>query len=82
MFMAAKVQGAWREVDGWGVPEEQQLCLSMISKIGGALSTGEDDNELIDSLKEAQCLCSELVVQAFWAIDRADYCLEEVRERT
>ena len=43
MFMAAKVQVAWQAVDGWGVPEEQQLCLSMISKIGGALSTGEDD---------------------------------------
>lgn len=81
MSMVAKVQVAWWEADGWGPPEERQLCLSVIPKIGGALRTGEDDNELIDNLKEAQCICSELVVQAFWATDRADYYLEEFRER-
>lgn len=44
-----------------------------MSKIGGALSTGEDDNELRDNLKEAQHIHSELEVQAFRAIDPADY---------
>ncbi|KAG2461758.1 protein-L-isoaspartate O-methyltransferase domain-containing protein 2a [Polypterus senegalus] len=48
--------------------------------MGGAVSAGEDNDELIDNLKEAHYIRSELVEQAFRAIDRADYYLEEFRE--
>ncbi|KAM4611087.1 protein-L-isoaspartate O-methyltransferase domain-containing protein 2a [Polymixia lowei] len=48
--------------------------------MGGAVSAGEDNDELIDNLKEAQYIRSELVEQAFRAIDRADYYLEEFRD--
>ncbi|KAM9505954.1 protein-L-isoaspartate O-methyltransferase domain-containing protein 2-like isoform 2-T2 [Salvelinus alpinus] len=49
-------------------------------KMGGAVSAGEDNDELIDNLKEAQYIRSDLVEQAFRAIDRADYYLEEFRD--
>ncbi len=45
--------------------------------MGGAVSAGEDNDELIDNLKEAQYIRSDLVEHAFRAIDRADYYLEE-----
>ncbi|XP_030625335.1 protein-L-isoaspartate O-methyltransferase domain-containing protein 2a [Chanos chanos] len=48
--------------------------------MGGAVSAGEDNDELIDNLKEAQYIRSDLVEQAFRAIDRADYYLEEFRD--
>lgn len=49
-------------------------------KMGGAVSAGEDNDELIDNLKEAQYIRTELVEQAFRAIDRADYYLEEFKD--
>uniref|UniRef100_A0A671LFM7 Protein-L-isoaspartate O-methyltransferase domain-containing protein 2-like n=1 Tax=Sinocyclocheilus anshuiensis TaxID=1608454 RepID=A0A671LFM7_9TELE len=48
--------------------------------MGGAVSAGEDNDELIDNLKEAQYIRSDLVEHAFRAIDRADYYLEEFRD--
>lgn len=48
--------------------------------MGGAVSAGEDNDELIDNLKEAQYIRSELVESAFRAIDRADYYLDEFRD--
>uniref|UniRef100_A0A8C0CYX4 Protein-L-isoaspartate (D-aspartate) O-methyltransferase domain containing 2 n=1 Tax=Balaenoptera musculus TaxID=9771 RepID=A0A8C0CYX4_BALMU len=48
--------------------------------MGGAVSAGEDNDELIDNLKEAQYIRSELVERAFRAVDRADYYLEEFKE--
>ncbi|XP_010016364.1 PREDICTED: protein-L-isoaspartate O-methyltransferase domain-containing protein 2 isoform X2 [Nestor notabilis] len=48
--------------------------------MGGAVSAGEDNDELIDNLKEAQYIRTELVEQAFRAIDRADYYLEEFKD--
>lgn len=48
--------------------------------MGGAVSAGEDNDELIDNLKEAQYIRTELVEQAFRAVDRADYYLEEFRD--
>uniref|UniRef100_A0A8C1GVJ4 Protein-L-isoaspartate (D-aspartate) O-methyltransferase domain containing 2 n=1 Tax=Cyprinus carpio TaxID=7962 RepID=A0A8C1GVJ4_CYPCA len=48
--------------------------------MGGAVSAGEDNDELIDNLKEAHYIRSELVERAFRAIDRADYYLEEHRD--
>lgn len=50
------------------------------AKMGGAVSAGEDNDELIDNLKEAQYIRSDLVEHAFRAIDRADYYLEEFRD--
>ncbi|XP_021568894.1 protein-L-isoaspartate O-methyltransferase domain-containing protein 2 isoform X1 [Carlito syrichta] len=52
----------------------------IILTMGGAVSAGEDNDELIDNLKEAQYIRTELVEQAFRAIDRADYYLEEFKE--
>ncbi|XP_028849405.1 protein-L-isoaspartate O-methyltransferase domain-containing protein 2 [Denticeps clupeoides] len=48
--------------------------------MGGAVSAGEDNDELIDNLKEAHYIRSGLVERAFRAIDRADYYLEEYRD--
>ncbi|KAM4692123.1 protein-L-isoaspartate O-methyltransferase domain-containing protein 2 isoform 1-T2 [Rhinophrynus dorsalis] len=48
--------------------------------MGGAVSAGEDNDELIDNLKEAQYIRTEVVEQAFRAIDRADYYLEEFKD--
>lgn len=48
--------------------------------MGGAVSAGEDNDELIDNLKEAHYIRSELVERAFRAIDRAEYYLEEYRD--
>lgn len=44
------------------------------------MSAGEDNDELIDNLKEAHYIRSDLVERAFRAIDRADYYLEENRD--
>uniref|UniRef100_UPI0035901F5A protein-L-isoaspartate O-methyltransferase domain-containing protein 1-like isoform X2 n=1 Tax=Myxine glutinosa TaxID=7769 RepID=UPI0035901F5A len=48
--------------------------------MGGAVSAGEDNDDLIDNLKEAAYIRSKVVEQAFRAIDRADYYLEEFRD--
>ncbi|KAM8946663.1 protein-L-isoaspartate O-methyltransferase domain-containing protein 2 [Pelodytes ibericus] len=48
--------------------------------MGGAVSAGEDNDELIDNLKEAQYIQTDVVEQAFRAIDRADYYLEEFKD--
>lgn len=47
--------------------------------MGGAVSAGEDNDDLIDNLKEAYYIRSDLVERAFRAIDRADYYLDEYR---
>lgn len=44
------------------------------------MSAGEDNDELIDNLKEAHYIRSDLVERAFRAIDRAEYYLEEYRD--
>ncbi|XP_062316391.1 protein-L-isoaspartate O-methyltransferase domain-containing protein 2 [Osmerus eperlanus] len=48
--------------------------------MGGAVSAGEDNDELIDNLKEAHYIRSALVERAFRAIDRADYYLDDYRD--
>lgn len=48
--------------------------------MGGAVSAGEDNDDLIDNLKEAYYIRSDLVEQAFRAIDRADYYLDDYRD--
>ncbi|KAK7945514.1 hypothetical protein WMY93_001242 [Mugilogobius chulae] len=47
--------------------------------MGGAVSAGEDNDDLIDNLKEAQYIRTEKVEQAFRAIDRGDYYLDGYR---
>lgn len=48
--------------------------------MGGAVSAGEDNDDLIDNLKEAQYIRTKMVEQVFRAIDRRDYYLEGFRE--
>ncbi|KAL6489187.1 hypothetical protein MHYP_G00029280 [Metynnis hypsauchen] len=48
--------------------------------MGGAVSAGEDNDDLIDNLKEAQYIRTDKVEQAFRAIDRGDYYLEGYRD--
>ncbi|KAG3255508.1 hypothetical protein H1C71_042871, partial [Ictidomys tridecemlineatus] len=48
--------------------------------MGSVVSAGEDNDELIDNLKGAQYIRTELVEQAFRAMDRGDYYLEEFKE--
>ena len=47
--------------------------------MGGAVSAGEDNDDLIDNLKETQSICTEREEQAFTAIDHGDYYLEGYR---
>ncbi|KAF7246389.1 Protein-L-isoaspartate O-methyltransferase domain-containing protein 1, partial [Varanus komodoensis] len=56
--------------------------IELLEKItmGGAVSAGEDNDDLIDNLKEAQYIRTERVEQAFRAIDRGDYYLEGYRD--
>lgn len=54
------------------------ICPSV--RMGGAVSAGEDNDDLIDNLKEAYYIRSDLVERAFRAIDRADYYLDEYRD--
>lgn len=55
------------------------VCLPP-ARMGGAVSAGEDNDDLIDNLKEAYYIRSDLVEQAFRAIDRADYYLDDYRD--
>ncbi|TMS16501.1 Protein-L-isoaspartate O-methyltransferase domain-containing protein 2 [Larimichthys crocea] len=62
-------------------PEDHRLlCHILVFKMGGAVSAGEDNDDLIDNLKEAYYIRSDLVERAFRAIDRADYYLDEYRD--
>eukprot|EP00062_Callorhinchus_milii_P019427 gi/632973965/ref/XP_007903409.1/ PREDICTED: protein-L-isoaspartate O-methyltransferase domain-containing protein 2 isoform X2 [Callorhinchus milii] len=55
---------------------ERETTVLTLEKMGGAVSAGEDNDDLIDNLKEAHYIRTEVVEQAFRAIDRADYYLE------
>lgn len=55
-------------------------CASLYFTMGGAVSAGEDNDDLIDNLKEAQYIRTEKVEQAFRAIDRGDYYLDSYRD--
>jgi len=44
------------------------------------VSTGVDNDDLIDNLKEAEYIKSDLVEKVFRAVDRADYYLPDQRE--
>ncbi|XP_050402614.2 protein-L-isoaspartate O-methyltransferase domain-containing protein 1 [Patella vulgata] len=48
--------------------------------MGGAVSSGSDNNDLVDNLVEANYIKSPDVERVFRAVDRADYYLEEHRE--
>lgn len=54
--------------------------VSLLFAMGGAVSAGEDNDDLIDNLKEAQYIRTEKVEQAFRAIDRGDYYLDGYRD--
>ena len=46
--------------------------------MGGAVSAGESNDELIDNLREADYIKSAHIEKVFRAVDRADYYLKEV----
>ncbi|KAH3775649.1 protein-L-isoaspartate O-methyltransferase domain-containing protein 2-like [Dreissena polymorpha] len=48
--------------------------------MGGAVSTGRDNDELVDNLKDAEYIKSQLVEDVFRAVDRADYYLPGHKE--
>lgn len=48
--------------------------------MGGAVSSGQDNDELIDNLKEAEYIKTDEVERVFRIVDRAHYYLEECRE--
>jgi len=47
--------------------------------MGGAVSAGEDNSELIDNLVEAQYIKTRTIEKVFRAVDRADYYLPDHR---
>ena len=48
--------------------------------MGGAVSSGETNDELIDNLAEGEYITSESVERVFRAVDRAQYYLKDHRE--
>ncbi|XP_045157375.2 protein-L-isoaspartate O-methyltransferase domain-containing protein 1-like [Mercenaria mercenaria] len=48
--------------------------------MGGAVSTGSDNDDLVDNLVEADYIKTPLVEKVFRAVDRADYYLPDQRE--
>lgn len=48
--------------------------------MGGAVSTGEDNDELIDNLVEAEYIKTPLIEKVFRAVDRADYYVENFKK--
>lgn len=48
--------------------------------MGGAVSTGDDNDELIDNLVDADYIKTPLTERIFRAVDRADYYLPEHRD--
>ena len=48
--------------------------------MGGAVSAGEDNDELIDNLVEADYIKSSHIERVFRAVDRAEYYLPDHRE--
>ena len=47
--------------------------------MGGAVSTGEDNEELVDNLVDADYIKTSIVEKVFRAVDRAHYYLPEHR---
>lgn len=47
--------------------------------MGGAVSAGENNDELIDNLVEADYIKSASITEIFRAVDRAQYYLPEHR---
>ena len=50
------------------------------ARMGGAVSTGEDNNDLVDNLVEADYIKTPIVEKVFRAVDRADYYEPEHRD--
>lgn len=53
----------------------------MILKMGGAVSSGRDNNELIDNLMGGNYIRTRTVERVFRALDRADYMTPEARDQ-
>lgn len=51
-----------------------------VSKMGGAVSTGDDNDELVDNLVDADYIKSLKTERIFRAVDRADYFLPDHKE--
>lgn len=49
-------------------------------KMGGAVSAGVDNDELVDNLKAANYIRTPLLERVFRAVDRGDYFTSENRE--
>lgn len=47
--------------------------------MGGAVSTGQDNNDLIDNLLDADYIRTPIVERVFRAVDRAEYFLPDSR---
>lgn len=52
----------------------------LVDDMGGAVSTGEDNDDLIDNLVEADCIKTATVESAFRAVDRASYYVKAYRD--
>ncbi|XP_033097980.1 uncharacterized protein LOC117101956 isoform X2 [Anneissia japonica] len=48
--------------------------------MGGAVSTGEDNDHLVDNLKDAEYIKSKRVEEVFRAVDRSHYYLEDHKD--
>ena len=83
IFLAYNLQ-ITEEVIIWGGGAEPNTDNSDINSntdtMGGAVSAGEDNDELIDNLVEADYIKSAHIERVFRAVDRAEYYLPDHRE--
>ncbi|MPC16275.1 Protein-L-isoaspartate O-methyltransferase domain-containing protein 1 [Portunus trituberculatus] len=56
-------------------------CALSDVKMGGAVSTGVDNDDLVDNLKAANYIVTPLLERVFRAVDRGDYFTAENREQ-
>lgn len=56
------------------------LQLKYLQTMGGAVSRGQDNDELVDNLIESGYIRSKTVEKVFRSVDRADYFLSSHRE--
>lgn len=53
--------------------------LLTVSAMGGAVSSGEDNADLVDKLVEREYIKDQMVERVFRAVDRGEYFLEDHR---
>lgn len=82
IFFAAycdKFESSGSSVQAFSSSQSESNCCSLLD-MGGAVSAGQDNTELVDNLVEAEYIKTPIVEKVFRAVDRGDYYFPEHRE--